>query len=163
DMGCGWGCFVEYAGLRGIRVQGITLSQVQHRFVARLIAERGLPCSVELVDFLDYRPRRRFDGAVFMGSLEHVPDYRRAARFLAGRLAPQARLYADFLAHPTARTYGAFMRKHLWPGTAAYVNLPRLLAALGRAGFHVHELADDTRSYALTVRDWAAALEANRT
>lgn len=54
DMGGGWGCFVEYAGLQGIRVHTITISAVQQRFLARLIAEQHLPCTVERVDFLDY-------------------------------------------------------------------------------------------------------------
>lgn len=159
DMGCGWGCFLEYAGLQGIRVHGITLSQVQHDFVSRLISERHLPCTVELIDFLDYRPSRLFDGAVFMGSLEHLPDYQRVANFASRYLTRRGCIYADFLAHPTSRTFGTFMRKNLWAGASAYVNVARLIAALTTAGFNIHELADDTRSYALTVRDWAAALE----
>jgi cyclopropane-fatty-acyl-phospholipid synthase len=162
DMGCGWGCFVEYAGLLGIRVHGITLSRVQHDFVARLITEQHLPCTVELVDFLDYRPARLFDGAVFMGSLEHMPDYQRVATFASRYLTRRACIYADFLAHPTSRTFGTFMRKNLWPGTSAYVNVARLIAVLTTSGFNIHQLVDDTRSYALTVHDWAAALEARR-
>ena len=149
-------------GLRGIRVHGITLSRVQHDFVARLITEQRLPCTVELVDFLDYRPARLFDGAVFMGSLEHMPDYQRVANFASQYLTRRACIYADFLAHPTSRTFGTFMRKNLWPGASAYVNVARLIAALTTSGFNIHELEDDTRSYALTVRDWAAALEARR-
>ena len=34
DVGAGWGSFVEYAGLQGIRVHGLTISREQHRFVA---------------------------------------------------------------------------------------------------------------------------------
>jgi cyclopropane-fatty-acyl-phospholipid synthase len=37
DMGGGWGCFAEYAGLKGIRVHSITISQEQHRFLQKLI------------------------------------------------------------------------------------------------------------------------------
>ena len=48
DMGAGWGCFVEYAGERGIQVHGITVSEAQYRFVADLIDSKGLPCTVEL-------------------------------------------------------------------------------------------------------------------
>jgi cyclopropane-fatty-acyl-phospholipid synthase len=162
DMGCGWGCFVEYAGLQGIRVHGITLSATQQEFVTRLIHERRLPCTVERVDFLDYRPGRRFDGAVFMGTLEHMPHYDRVAAFLDRHLAPEGRVWADFLAHRRSRTYGDFMRRHLWPGVSSYVNVQRVVTALVARGFNVHELADDTASYALTVRDWARALESRR-
>ena len=159
DAGAGWGAFLEYAGLQGIHVHGITISEAQHRFVSRLIAERNLPCTIERVDLLDYRPRRAFDGAVLMGFLEHFPDYRRVAGFLAEHLKPDGRIYADFCAQRESFLVGSFLQKYVWPGTATYVDLPRLLAALVRRGFNLDELEDDTLSYAYTVRDWGDALE----
>jgi cyclopropane-fatty-acyl-phospholipid synthase len=162
DMGAGWGCFVEYAGLQGIRVHGITISAAQHAFVARLIEDQRLPCTIELVDFLDYRPRVHLDGAVFMGTLEHMPSYRRVAAFLAEHLRPEARVYADFCAQRRDVAFGAFMRRYIWPAPTTYVNVQKLVRALVRAGFNIHELRDDTTSYAWTVRDWADGLEADR-
>jgi cyclopropane-fatty-acyl-phospholipid synthase len=162
DMGCGWGSFLEYAGRRGIRVHGITLSREQHRFVSDRIRKHELPCSVEWVDFLDYRPDRAFDGAVFMGSLEHMPDYRRVARFAARQLRPGARIWADFVTSSEGPIAGAFLRKYVFPGVSGYVHVEKLVAALAHEGFHVHELADDTASCAATVRDWALRLEASR-
>lgn len=159
DMGAGWGSFVEYAGERGIRVHAITISREQHRFVEALIRERALPCSVELVDFFAYRPREAFAGAVFMGTLEHVVDYRHAARFLAAHLAPGARVYADFVARCSGFRTGRFLSRWIWPGTTSYVDLAALVRALGDHGFHLHELGDDGLSYAWTVRDWARRLE----
>ncbi len=163
DVGCGWGSFLEYAGARGIRVHGITLSHEQHGFVTELIRERALPCTVECVDFLDYRPADAFDGAVFMGSLEHLPDYRHLGRFLSRHLRPGARAYADFVTSREGRLAGAFLRKYIFPGISGYVELGRLVATLTDAGFNVHELADDTVSCACTVRDWARTLERERT
>lgn len=159
DMGCGWGSFLEYAGLRGIRVHGITLSREQHRFVEQLIREKGLPCTVERVDFLDFAPAEPFDGAVFMGTFEHFGDYPKAVHFLARNLRPGARVWADFCSEREGHQAGAFLARHIFPGTARYVNLPALLEALIHAGFNVHALSDDTVSYALTCRDWADALE----
>lgn len=159
DMGCGWGSFLEYAGLRGIRVHGITISEEQHRFVSRLIREQRLPCTVERVDLLDHWPEQPYDGAVFMGTFEHFSDYPHAARFLAAHLRPGARVWADFCSEREGFQVGAFLARHVFPGTARYVDVPALLGALIRAGFNVHELADDTLSYAWTCRDWAAALE----
>lgn len=162
DMGAGWGCFLEYAGLRGIHVHGITISRQQYDFVRELIRSRELPCTIELVNLFEYRPRRRFDGAVFLGTFEHVPEYGRVARFLAEHLEPGARLYADFCSVHRGFVLGAFMKKHIWPGAIQYVDTARLVRELTRAGFNVHELADDTLSYAYTVRDWGDALEAHR-
>lgn len=162
DMGCGWGSFLDYAGSQGIHVHGITLSREQHEFVSDLIATRGLPCTVERVDFLDYRPARTFDGAVFMGSLEHMPDYRYVARFLGRHLTPSARVYADFVTTREGRLAGAFLRKYIFPGISGYVELDKLIGALAAAGFNVHAVGDDTLSCAWTVRDWALALERSR-
>jgi len=161
DMGGGWGCFVEYAGLRGIRVHAITISEVQHRFVTDLIERLRLPCTSTLVHLHVYEPPQRFHGAVFMGTLEHVPEYDRVASFLARHLAPQARVWADFCAQRTDFTIGRFMKRYIWPGPITYVDPARLVRALLRHGFNVHELRDDTLSYACTVRDWGDALEAN--
>jgi cyclopropane-fatty-acyl-phospholipid synthase len=162
DMGGGWGCFVEYAGLRGIHVHAITLSGEQHRFVSELIRQKDLPCTIELVHFREVRPARRFDAAVFMGTFEHNPEYAWAARWLANHLVPGGRVFADFCAQRSDFTIGAFMKKHIWPGPITYVRPHRLVAALVRAGFNIHEMADDTLSYACTVRDWGDALEAHR-
>ena len=159
DMGCGWGAFLEHAGRRGIRVHGITLSGEQHAFCTELIRAQGLPCTVERVDFLDYRPRQPFDGAVFMGTLEHFPDYAYAARFLARHLRPGAGVWADFCTASGGHTPGAFLARWIFPPPASYVRVPRLLAALSRQGFVPAELEDDTPSYALSCRDWADALE----
>jgi len=162
DMGGGWGCFVEYAGLRGIRVHAITISEAQQRFVRALIEDKQLPCSIELVNFRAYRPQRRFDAAVFMGTFEHNPEYARAASFLAQHLVPGGRVWADFCAQRSDFTLGRFMKEHLWPGPTGYVNPYGLVEAFVRAGFNVHEMRDDTRSYELTTRCWGDLLEAQR-
>jgi cyclopropane-fatty-acyl-phospholipid synthase len=159
DVGAGWGGFLEYAGLRGIAVHGITISDQQYGFLRELVREHALPCKVEKVDLVDFRPERPFDAVVFMGSLEHLPDYRRVARFLSGALAPGGGVYADFCAQRESFQVGAFMERYVWPGTTRYVNVPRLLDAWLRSGLHVEELIDDTSSYAHTTRDWARRLE----
>jgi cyclopropane fatty-acyl-phospholipid synthase-like methyltransferase len=115
---------------------------------------------VELVNLFEYEPRRRFDGAVFMGTFEHVPEYGRVARFLAEHLTSSARVYADFCSVRSGFVLGAFMKRYIWPGPIQYVHTQKLVGELIQVGFNVHELADDTLSYACTVRDWADALEA---
>ncbi len=162
DMGGGWGCFIEYAGLQGIRVHAITISEAQHRFVQDLIEEKQLPCSIELVNFREYRPKQRFAGAVFMGTFEHNPEYARAARFLTQHLAPGARVWADFCAQRTDFTIGRFMKKYIWPGPITYVNPYRLVEAFVREGFNVHAMRDDTRSYELTTRHWGDLMQTHR-
>jgi len=162
DMGGGWGCFTEYAGLQGIRVHSITISQEQHRFVEKLIREKELPCTSELVNLRAYKPRTRFQGAVFMGTFEHNPDYQSAARFLARHLEPGGRIWTDFCAQRSNFTIGRFMKRYLWPGPVTYVNPYRWVRDFVREGFNIYEMEDDTLSYAFTVQDWHRALVANR-
>jgi len=162
DMGGGWGCFVEYAGLQGIRVHSITISQEQHRFVQKLIREKELPCTSELVNLRVYTPRIRFHGAVFMGTFEHHTDYRSAARFLVRHLEPDGRIWADFCAQRSDFTLGRFMKRYLWPGPVTYVNPYRWVGDFVREGFNIYQMEDDTLSYAFTVRDWHRALVSNR-
>ena len=161
DMGGGWGCFVEYAGRRGIHVHSITISAAQHTFVEQLIREHRLPCTSELVHLRDYRPARAFDGAVFMGTFEHNPEYDAVVTFLDRHLTPAARVWADFCAQHTDFTIGAFMKKHIWPGSITYVDPARLVQAFQRRRFNIHELRDDTLHYACTIRDWGAAFDAH--
>jgi cyclopropane-fatty-acyl-phospholipid synthase len=160
DVGSGWGCFLEYAGLRGVNVHGLTISKQQYSFVAGAIRKRELPCNVELGDFLSLRPLGRYDAIVFLGVLEHLPDYRRVARQLSGLLGPGGRVYADFCSQRRSHLFGRFMRKYIWPGVTSYVNLPRLLRALLEAGLAVHEVGEDTLGYAYTCREWANRLDA---
>lgn len=162
DMGAGWGCFVEFAGRQGIRVHGITISSEQQRYVDALIRDQRLPCSIEMVDFFAYRPAEPFAGAVFLGTMEHVGDYAYAARFLAQHLVEGGRVYADFCATREGFHGGRFLKTWIWPGAVTYVDLGRLVGEFAKAGFDVHELADDTLSYAWTVRDWAQRLESQR-
>lgn len=159
DVGCGWGSFVEYAGLRGIRVHAITISREQHRFVEDLIQARRLPCRVELVDFVQLRPDRRFQGAVMMGSMEHLPDYAQVARRLDELLEPGAAVWADFSAREDSRATWGFVKRYIFSGTTAFVDVPRLSGALRRQGFRIVELEEDTLHYAWTVRDWARAFD----
>ena len=83
---------------------------------------------------------------------------RRSDRVPARRVV---RVYADFCAQRARLQVGAFLERHLWRGPVAYVDLARVVRVLVRAGFNIHEVGDDTLSYAYTVRDWARALEAH--
>jgi cyclopropane-fatty-acyl-phospholipid synthase len=162
DVGCGWGSFLEYAGARGIAVHGLTLSREQHIYVSDRIRKQRLPCSVELVDFHDYRPASPLDAAVFMGSLEHLPRVGAVGRFLRRHLRADGRVYADFVTSREGRMSGRFLRKYVFPGVSHYVDVAALSRALRRAGFAIRTFEDDTASCAYTVRDWALRLEARR-
>ena len=160
DMGCGWGAFLEYAGARGIRVQGITLSRDQHAFVSERIRslEAALPRRVRGLSRLP--PRRAPSTAP--SSWEAWSTCPTTGTWDASwpRICSRtAGMYCDFVTSKQGRLGGAFMTKYIFPGVSNYVDVPGLVRVLLRAGLNVSELGDDTLSCAFTVRDWARNLE----
>jgi cyclopropane-fatty-acyl-phospholipid synthase len=69
DIGCGWGSFAKHAAERyGVSVVGLTVSQEQATFAARLCA--GLPVEIRLQDYRAVDDT--FDRIVSIGMFEHV-------------------------------------------------------------------------------------------
>lgn len=69
DIGSGWGSFAKYAAERyGVSVVGLTVSQEQATFAARLCA--GLPVEIRLQDYRAVNDT--FDRIVSIGMFEHV-------------------------------------------------------------------------------------------
>jgi cyclopropane-fatty-acyl-phospholipid synthase len=54
EIGCGWGGFLEYAGSKGHRVTGVTISKEQFDYAVKRIDQAGLSKNVEIL-FVDYR------------------------------------------------------------------------------------------------------------
>jgi cyclopropane-fatty-acyl-phospholipid synthase len=93
DIGCGWGGLILHAAERhGARAVGITLSDDQHAWVSRLIAERGLADRVEVrkMDYRDVPEHGGYDKIASVGMVEHVGRANLAAYFdqIAALLKP---------------------------------------------------------------------------
>lgn len=74
EIGCGWGGFLEYAGKKGFRVTGITISDEQFKYAQERIIKNNLQhlCEVKLCDYrlLD----GQFDCAVSIEMIEAVGE-----------------------------------------------------------------------------------------
>ncbi len=154
DIGCGWGGFLRYAGRRGVRVTGITLSRDQLAWDRELIVREQLPGDVVYQDFFTYEPPAPFDGISMMGVLEDLSDYARVFRRIAPWLRSRARVYLDFAASPHRFGTGSFVTKHIWPGTFRMVYMPELMKALHDSPLELIELHNDRWNYHL----WARAV-----
>lgn len=152
DVGCGWGGFLRFAGRRGVRVTGITLSRDQLAHDQELIRTETLPAQVLYQDFFSYRPDRRFDGINMMGVIEDLSDYRRVLTRLVPWLRPGGRVYLDFASAPDRFGTGSFVTKHIWPGTFRMVYMPELVQALEHSPFEVMEVHNDRWNYHLWAR-----------
>ncbi|MFN0088611.1 MAG: class I SAM-dependent methyltransferase [Blastocatellia bacterium] len=112
DIGCGWGGLMEFlAGERGVRdVTGITLSHAQYSAI-REKAARGV--SAELVSYLDYQPRAKFDAVISIGMFEHIATPEQV------RGGENVRIYRDY-----------FRRVWEWTTPGARFGLQSVIGAL---------------------------------
>ena len=74
EVGCGWGGFMEFAGKKGYKVTGITISDEQFKFAQERMIKNGLTENCE-VRLCDYRALEgKFDYAVSIEMIEAVGE-----------------------------------------------------------------------------------------
>lgn len=166
DVGCGWGALVNHAAQNyGVEATGITLSRQQAEFARLRSRELGVEARVTILE-ADYREvDGRFDAIASVGMVEHVgrkklPEYFSRMR---QRLAPGG----QFLNHGITtrdrnrpRRPKSFVMTYVFPD-GELRPVEELVAAAEAAGFELRDLESLRRSYAITLRNWVANLEAN--
>jgi cyclopropane-fatty-acyl-phospholipid synthase len=165
DIGCGWGGMALYlAGVAGVEVHGVTLSEEQLA-VARARAEKaGLADRVrfELCDYRDVR--ERYDRVVSVGMLEHVGVNYLTRYFAQVRdcLKPDgvALVHTISSIEPPGTT-GPFLRKYIFPGgyTPSLSEVARSMEQVGLWGLDIEVWRVH---YARTLRAWRDRFEARR-
>ncbi len=169
DIGCGWGALACRAARDfGTRVHAITLSTAQRDLAARRVAAEGLSdlVTVELRDYRALPKDARYDRVVSVGMFEHVGHAHFAAYFETVR-----RVLKDgglFLNQAISNDHGwtrtpltRFLNRYVFPD-GELVRISDALGPMERAGFEVLDVEALRRHYALTLRRWLDALEANR-
>lgn len=169
DIGCGWGALACWAARHyGVHVHGITLSEQQFRFASERIRSEGLAdrVKIEIRDYRDLKGEAVYDRIVSVGMFEHVgvknfPVYFGTVRRI---LKPDGL----FLNHGiTSETGGesspmtAFMNRYIFPD-GELARICDVINAMESAGFETLDVESLRRHYALTLRRWVKALEANR-
>ena len=163
DIGSGWGSFVEHAGLKGIQVTSLTISQRSQQFVQQIIDQQKLPCHVLLQHFFEHCPHQPYDAVVNCGVTEHLPDYAASLKHYDKLLKPGGYLYIDASADRQKSGHGTFMSKHVFEGNASLLCLHEFVAAVANSPFEIIGLWNDRHNYYLTTKEWAKRLDANRT
>ena len=168
DVGCGWGSMVIHAARRyGVHATGITLSESQAELARTRVAEAGVADQVEIL-VRDYREMDgEFDAISSIGMVEHVgrrqlDEYFRALRRL---LAPGGQVLNHGIVDrnqtsPRVRRRG-FVGTYVFPD-GDLLPLATTLEVAEEAGFETRDVEALRAGYALTLRRWVAALEANR-
>ncbi|HTZ42273.1 MAG TPA: cyclopropane-fatty-acyl-phospholipid synthase family protein [Jatrophihabitans sp.] len=166
DVGCGWGSLSLHAAEHyGAQVLGVTISQQQHEFISKRIAERGLADRVE-VRVQDYReiPAGRFDAVSSIEMGEHVGEhnYPAYAGVLFSHLAPGGRLLLQQMSRHagTAPGGGAFIESYIAPDMHMRP-LSETLGFLERAGFEIRDVQALREHYVRTVEHWLQTFESH--
>ncbi len=161
EIGCGWGGFAEYAARdRGLRVTALTISQQQHDYAVKRIADAGLGDVVE-IKLQDYRDERgTYDGIASIEMFEAVGEKYWPVYFdtLRACLKPgkQATLQVITVQDKRWDIYRNgvdFIQKYIFPG--GILPAPKVLKrAVRNAGLEVAHSVEFGESYSLTCRRW---------
>jgi cyclopropane-fatty-acyl-phospholipid synthase len=166
DIGCGWASMLIHAATNhGVRGVGVTLSEPQAELARARIREAGLEHHLE-VRVADYREIRDgpFDKIVSIGMYEHVGrlELDNYARTVHGLLRPGGL----FLNHGIARLYSeaargdTFISRYIFPGGELHP-VSEIVTSMQTAGLEVRDIESIREHYPLTLRRWAANLNAH--
>jgi cyclopropane-fatty-acyl-phospholipid synthase len=152
DIGCGWGGLARFAAENyGVAVEGITVSQEQHRLAEERC--RGLPVAIKLMDYREVAGR--FDRVVSVGMFEHVGPKNYPAYF-----GMVDRVLADdglFLLHTignydTFHTTDAWIDKYIFPN--GKIPSARQITSAIEPRFIIEDWHNFGQDYDLTLMAW---------
>lgn len=164
DIGCGFGTLALYlARHHGVRVLGVTLSQVQLEDARLRVAAAGLADRVEF-RLQDYRQvEGRFDRIISVGMMEHVGRRQLGTYFakVSGLLDPDGVALIHYIARPgRPEPNSPWFQRHIFPGSYCPA-LSEVTPHLARAGLILADLESWRGHYDPTLAAWRANFEAN--
>jgi len=172
DIGCGWGGLLIWAAQRyGVSGVGVTLSERQHEFASRRVAEIGLAQRIEirLQDYRDITGEETFDKIVSVGMYEHVgranlPLYFGTIRRLlkAGGVALNHGITTgDPDDGPQSPPGAGFIDRYVFPG-GELPHIARVVSEMARQGLEILDVETLRPHYGETLLRWMQRLEAAR-
>ncbi len=165
DIGAGWGNIVEYLANHGMHVDAVTLSHQSEIFISDLIRDKKLSnCRVFRKDFLEYTlpHSETYDALFSLGTLEHLPNYKRALQKCAELLKPGGYAYFDASAKVAGERGSYFIERHIFPGNHELLDVYGFLAAVKNSSFELISLHNDTHNYYLTLMHWGKNLDKHK-
>jgi len=166
DLGAGWGCAVEYLGLKGIHVDAITISQQSAHFVDNLIKDKQLShCQIFKTDYLEFEPPKKeyYDAIFSLGTLEHLPNYDQVLLKCGTLLRKGGYAYFDASAISSKKLINSdFIHRHIFPGNHQCLDIYRFINSVKKSHFDLISLHNDTHNYYLTLKEWANNLDSHK-
>ncbi len=162
EIGSGWGGFAEVAAKEfGARVTSVTISDAQHAYATKRMADAGLSDQVEIV-LRDYRDiKGQFDAVASIEMFEAVGEeywpgyFAKIAEVLkpGGKAALQI-ITIDDKYFEEYRRRADFIQIYIFPG-GMLPSVGRLKQETERAGMAFEVDAMFGKSYARTLHEWA--------
>jgi cyclopropane-fatty-acyl-phospholipid synthase len=167
DVGCGWGSLALHAAEHhGVRVVGITLSDVQAELARERVRDAGLGERIE-IRVADYREVADgpYDKIASVGMVEHVgaAQLDAYAQTLARLLRPGGLALNHGISRLRSTPAGpkSLIQRYVFPD-GEVLPLEDVAGALRRAGLEVRDVESMREHYALTLWRWLDNLEAHR-
>lgn len=168
EVGCGWGGFMEYAGKKGYKVTGITISDEQFKFAQERILRNELQglCEVRLCDYRDMVGQ--FDYAVSIEMIEAVGEkywdsyfelFKRVLK-ANGKFAIQAIVMND-QNFESYRKGTDFIQQYVFPG-GMLLSPGTLEKLVHKHGYQYLENKFFGLDYAKTLRIWNSCFNQKR-
>ena len=102
ELGCGWGSLTLWMAQHypKSRITAVSNSMPQREFIEKRLLERGLSnVDVQTADMNQFDASERFDRIVSVEMFEHMRNYPRLFRRIAGWLSPQGRFFMHIFCH----------------------------------------------------------------
>jgi cyclopropane-fatty-acyl-phospholipid synthase len=167
DVGSGWGALVVHAARTyGVEAVGITLSSQQAEYSRSLASRLGVDDRVTILE-QDYREvAGTFDAIASVGMFEHVGRSKMQVYFeqLRALLADGGVILNHGIGtreRNRGRSRPTFVSTYVFPD-GELLPIEEVVGVAERAGLEVRDLESLRTSYALTLRNWVANLEANK-
>jgi len=106
ELGCGWGSLSLFMAARfpNARITGVSNSRTQKMFIDAKAAERGLKnLTIITCDMNEFTIDQSFDRVVSVEMFEHMRNWDKLLKKVAGFLKPQGKLFIHIFTH---RQYG---------------------------------------------------------
>jgi len=167
EIGCGWGGFAVYAAQQsGCRVTGVTLSEEQHAWATKSVAEAGLEHLVD-IRMQDYRAvPETYSAIASIEMFEAVGErwwpvfFQRLRDLLApGGVAALQTITIDEKRFDDYRRKPDFIQRYIFPG-GMLPSSERFSSVARAGGLDVAEQVHFGASYARTLAEWRTRFEA---
>ena len=157
DIGCGWGHLMFHAAeTYGVECLGLTLCDNQGAFIREEARRRKLPIEVRVMNYLEVPSHEQFDRVVSVGMMCHIgPKYIEQYFDKVKQLtAPGGVCLLHFISKmEESLTVDPFVATHIFPGYW-FCSVEGVTQRSVRRGFHVLDLENLRRHYAMTAHHW---------